>query len=155
MVKSSIPGRVISGNTFKKKDYDIAELKMAIVKRNFKFIDFFETLLTDPHSVIKELRLPDESQDVFMKRLGVFNFQGGPFFGGRAPEFGFFERFITNAQQYWGVNTSEILEFLHPGRDLEDLNTTLAQGLPLLFYSPGIEEYGLAHGLVEYEGILC
>jgi hypothetical protein len=151
MSNSIIPGRVISGNIFNRKDYEIAKLKLAIVKRNFRFIDFLESLSKDPHSVIKELRLPNESQDVFMKRLGVLYLQGGPFFGGRAAEFAFFERFITTAQEYWGVSTSEILELLHPGRDLDELSPLTSKGLPLLFYSSGIEEFGLAHGMVLFE----
>ncbi len=59
------------------------------------------------------------------------------------------------AQEYWGVATSEILKLLYPGRDLDDLHPLIAKGLPLLFYSPGVEEFGLAHGMVVYEGNLC
>ncbi len=90
MSKSWVPGRVISGYTFKKEDFNIARLKLAIVKRNFRFIDFYETLSKNPYSIIKELRSPEESQDDYMKRLGVLYVQGGPFFGGGAAEFGFF-----------------------------------------------------------------
>jgi hypothetical protein len=144
-----IPGRVISGYTFQEKDFEIAKLKLAIVKRNFKFIAFYETLSKDPYSIIKELRLPDESQDDYLKRLGELYVHDGPFFGGRAAEFGFFERFIMIAQEYWGVATSEIMEFLYPGSDLDDLHPLIAKGLPLLFYSPGIEEFGLAYGMDE------
>jgi hypothetical protein len=71
----------------------------------------------------------------------------GSFFGGRAAEFGFFERFITIAQEYWGVATSEILSLLYPGKDLDNLHPLITKGLPLLFYSPGVEEFGLASGL--------
>ncbi|OGP49562.1 MAG: hypothetical protein A2Y79_10965 [Deltaproteobacteria bacterium RBG_13_43_22] len=147
MSKSWIPDQVISGYTFKEKDFEIAKLKLAIVKRNFRFIDFYETLSKDPNSTIKELRLPDESQDDYLKRLIVLNAQGVPFFGGRAAEFGFFERFITITQEYWGAATSEILSLLYPGKDLDNLHPLIAKGLPLLFYSPGVEEFGLASGL--------
>jgi hypothetical protein len=75
--------------------------------------------------------------------------------GGRAAEFGFFERFITTAQEYWGVSTSKIIELLHPGRDLDELSLLISKGLPLLFYSPGIEEFGLAQGMVLFEERLC
>jgi hypothetical protein len=98
MSKDWIPGRVISGYTFQKKDFDTAKLKLAIVKRNFKFIAFYETLSKDPCSTIKELRLPDEPHDDYMKRLGILKAQGKTFFGERAAEFGFFERFISIAQ---------------------------------------------------------
>jgi len=147
MSKDWIPGRVISGYTFKKKDFNIPKLKLAIVKRNFKFIGFYESLSKDPYSIIRELRLQDESQDDYLNRLIVLSAEGGPFFGGRAAEFGFFERFITIAQEYWGVATSEILRLLYPGKDLDNLHPLIAKGLPLLFYSPGVEEFGLASGL--------
>lgn len=155
MSKDRIPGRVISGYTFQEKDFEIAKLKLAIAKRNFKFIAFYQSLSKDPFSIIKELRLPDEPHDQYMKRMGVLKAQDGPFFGGRAAEFGFFERFITIAQEFWGIATSEILKLLYPGKDLDDLHPLIAKGLPLLFYSPGVEEFGLATGLVEYEGKQC
>ena len=61
MPKDRIPGKDISGMSFNKKDLDIAKLKLAIAKRNFKYIDSYKTLAHDPFPTIKELRLPDES----------------------------------------------------------------------------------------------
>ena len=144
---SWLPGRTISGLTFDEDDFKIAKLKLAIVKRNFRFLDFYEALSKDPYSLITEFRLPDESRDDYLNRLGVLFAEGGPFFGGRSAEFGFFERFITIAQEYWEIATSEILSLLYPGKDLDNLHPLIAKGLPLLFYSPGVEEFGLASGL--------
>jgi hypothetical protein len=143
-----IPGNVISGFIFNKKYFEAAKLKLAIVKRNFNFMKFHGDLTQDPCAVISEFRRPDELQEAYLKRLGVIYAQEGPFFGGRAAEFGFFDRFITIAQEYWGTATSEILDLLHPAKDEDDLSPRLAKGLPLLFYSPGIEEHGRAHGMV-------
>ncbi len=147
-----ISGQVISGLTFKKADFARANLKLAVVKRNFEFIEFYEDLFKDPFTIIPELQLPDEPRDVFLKRLGRLYANNKPFFGGVADDFGFFDRFIAYAQEYWGVASSEILKLLHPGRDLNDPQPWITKGLPLLFYSPGVEEYGEATGLVEYEG---
>jgi hypothetical protein len=147
-----LPGRVISGFTFKKEDFARAKLKLAIIKRNFKFIEFYEDLLKDPYSIISEFRLPDESKEDYLGRLGVLYAQGGPFLGGRAAEFGFFDRFIAIALEFFykeEVGTPEILNLLHPGKDLDDRHPLIAKGLPLLFYSPGVEEYGIAPGMVE------
>jgi hypothetical protein len=150
-----LPGQVISGLTFNKKDFDIAKLKLAIVKRNFNFIEFYEDLSNDPYTIIPEFRLPDESRDVFLKRLNRLYANDKPFFGGYAEDFGFFDRFIAIAQEFWGVESIEILKLLHPGNDLDDPHPRIAKGLPLLFYSPGIEEYGVATGMVVYEGKQC
>jgi hypothetical protein len=147
-----LPGRVISGFTFEEEDFARAKLKLAIVKRNFNFIEFYEDLSKDPYKIIPELRLPDEPRDIFLKRLGGLYANNKSFFGGYADDFGFFEGFIAYAQEYWCVATSEILNLLHPGKDLDDQQSLIAKRLPLLFYSPGVEEYGVAPGMDVYEG---
>jgi hypothetical protein len=142
------PGRVISGYTFNQEDINMAKLKLAIVKRNFNFIDFYEKLSKDPYSIISEFQSQAEPRDAYLKRLGELYGQEGPFFGGRHEEFGFFEYFIAYAQEYWSIPTSEILSLLNPQKNLGNLNPVFGRGLPLLFYSPEIEEFGLAYGMV-------
>jgi hypothetical protein len=128
---------------FRKKDFEISHLKLACLKRNLEFIKFFEAVAADPHKAFRELRISNETDDKFKTRIGVMAAEGGPYFGGRAEEFGVYPEFIVTVQEYMGVQTDEILDLLHPRKDMEDISPVLKQWLPLLFYAPGIEEIPL------------
>jgi hypothetical protein len=117
---------------FREKDFDISRLKLACLKRNFKFIEFFDSVAADPCTVITDFRKPNETDDEFQTRVGMLSAAGGPYFGGRAEEFGVYPEFIVTVQEYMGVQTEEILDLLHPSKDMEDISPVLKQWLPLL-----------------------
>jgi hypothetical protein len=132
-------------------DFKLAELKLALLKENFEFQEFYEKLKNDPYTVCPELRKPEENDyDKYRHRIAFLDATGNQFFGGYAKEFshlGLYNKFFPMVQESVKISTDDILSLLNPQKDVSDVSSPeLKKMLPLLFYSSGVTQYdfGLA-----------
>ena len=132
-------------------DFKLAELKLALLKENFEFQEFYEKLKNDPYTVCPELRKPEENDyDKYRHRIALLDATGNQFFGGYAKEFshlGLYNKFFPMVQESVKISTNDILSLLNPQKDVSDVSSLeLIKMLPFLFYSSGVTQYnfGLA-----------
>jgi len=142
---------VENANPFTTPDYEIAELRLALLKENFRFQEFYKEVQDNPRSACTEFRDFDkESIEEYEVRFHLLLVKGVSLFGGYAKDFGVNELFIRIAQ-IKGISTDDILKMLNPFDDFQKASLPyLAAILPLLFASQGVVEFTSAKGLIDY-----
>ena len=157
-IRNSKPGSYRKGNKshkmnsdhiipeFKPEEHELAELRLAILKENFKYREFYEKLKETPHSMCPELRNPNESDyQEYQHRVTLLKIRGTPFFGGYAKIFGVYDDFFPEVQKYADISTKDILSLLDPQKDIINVSRLrLIEMLPLLFTSRCVYEFGKA-----------
>jgi hypothetical protein len=131
------------------QDQDSAELKLAFLKENLEFKEFYQKLKQEPYSICPELRKSDEDFEKYQSRTHLLKVKGIPFFGGHAEKFGIYDQFFLTVQQSKDISTNDLLDLLNPQKDISSVKSPkLVKMLPGLFLSEGITEYEAANGLV-------
>ncbi|MDG5466804.1 hypothetical protein P9J64_00555 [Deltaproteobacteria bacterium IMCC39524] len=135
------------------KRISIAELRLALLKENFQFLDFVEVLTKAPYEICPEFRLAAEDYQAYIMRTDLMAIREEPFFGGidKKLPFDINPSFIRETQLN-SIPVEEILTLLSPAKNLEDLSSIqLQRMLPRLFHKDAVVEYGLAPNLISHD----
>lgn len=141
--------------SFTPEEVEVAKLRLAFLKENAYFAKFYKKLAKDPYELCPELRESKEDFDKYRHKIHILEINGTSFFGGYAQKFGINDKFLYELQSLPTVEelplvlTEDILILLNPETDFDKVSCPgLIEMLPLMFRTPGVIEYGRAHGLV-------
>jgi hypothetical protein len=131
-----------------------AKLKLALLKENFEFQEFYKLLKSDSFEICPELRRPNEPFDDFIKRL--FEVERGKLFcfGNAANKF-----FHLNVNEYFilqalkeKITLKEIIEFLDPEfNPPEDMPEKMKKLLINLFEGRGVQKLNMIEGSIQWD----
>jgi hypothetical protein len=135
---------------FSLNERKIAEIKLALLKENFIYKEFFRELNEDPYSICQEIRKPNESKDEHYERLCRMENTEKPFFGGYNNKFGVNHKFFVDMQNY-EIPLEELLKLLDPKKEISEISSRKLLGmLPMLFIMPGVREIHKAQRVARY-----
>jgi len=127
-----------------------AEIKLALLKENFVYQEFFRELNKDPSYICQEIRKPNESKDEHYERVCQMEDAEKPFFGGYNKKFGVNDKFFVDMQNF-EISLKELLTLLDPKKEISEISSRKLLGmLPMLFIIPGIREIHTAQKIARY-----
>ena len=123
----------------KSKDIDAAKLRLAFIKENPTFRNFYERLSKEPYSTCPEIRRPDDSYGSYIFRVDLTTIEGR-LLGGIANELNLNPNFIVETQAPpLSISPDILIEAFNLKEDIRDDNPLIPVLYRMFYISPVME----------------